>query len=103
MIGYLIDGETREIVATGPFEDGEHMAEQNEQAQAETDGRLYWLTPAQLAEARAEAEAELERRRLKEGDIGVHWPLATWQDIARANNPRQHAEIDVTQYYGKEF
>ena len=87
MIGYLTDGD--EIVATGTFEDIHHLAEQNAEAQEATEGALWWLTPAELVQAEAEARAELERRRAKNGeDIGPHWPAATWQDIARANNPR---------------
>lgn len=101
MIGYLTDGD--EIVATGVFEDAHHLAEQNAQADEVTRGELWWMTAEEKAEAEAEARAELERRRRKEGDVGCHWPMATWQDIARVNNPREHEEIDVTQYYGKEF
>ena len=101
MIAFLTDGD--EIVATGVFEDAHHMAEQNAEAQEATEGELWWLTPEELAQAEAEARAELRRRKEKVGDVGCHWPAATWQDIARANNPRPMPDVPEDKYHGRPF
>lgn len=100
---YLTDGERILDTAETAGFDRHDLNLLNAQADEVTAGELWWMTAEEKAQAEAEAKAELERRRRKEGETGCHWPAATWQDIARAANPRQHEEIDVTQYYGKEF
>lgn len=112
--GLLVDGEMTDdlelvVVARGLFEDLHHMVEETAEAQEASDGALWWLTEEEKRQAEAEARAELRRRQQKglspggEGEIGCHWPAATWQDIARAQNPREHDEIEVIDLWGQEF